>query len=117
MDVRADVPWNSGLAGLTARYLDEQNFVFCWYDGGSLVLARVESGNFIFMGAVSYTWLPGATRAMRLMVSSGGTGLFVDGVPWMSSPYVGVAGQTKAGLFNRNSSSNLWDNFSARPVQ
>ncbi len=61
------------------------------------------------------TWTSGNTGAVRLVVSPNGTKFYVDGVMQLSDPFTGFAGGVHAGLFNRNSANNLWDQFAVLP--
>jgi hypothetical protein len=122
-DVRSVVTRNGGLAGLVARYGGEASFVFTWVDGaGNLTLARLDSG-FVFMGsapAASVGWTAGESRVLRLVVASSGplqgTRVFVDGVPVIVNGFTGLAGNTSAGLFSRNTADDLWDDFEVKPA-
>jgi len=111
--VQATITRSEGYVGLVARYGDEDNFIFTfWNPGGTLFLARIDGGGWVSMGTKSMAWPGGETHTLPLIATNSGTSVSVDGAPQLSSTYGGMGSHTSAGLFGRNTTDSLWDDIS-----
>lgn len=116
-DIQAKIVPNGGISGLVGRFANESNFVFVWVTpGGSVTLARLEGGAFYPMGSAGVTWPSGAARNLRLVINGSGTRVYVDATQVISSPFTGMASNTRAGLFARATTATSWDDFIVRPA-
>ncbi|MBM3958039.1 MAG: hypothetical protein FJ313_08320, partial [Gemmatimonadetes bacterium] len=118
VDVRVDVLWNGGGAGLVFRYRDEGNWFKVWYDGhAELVAASFTSppgGSPVFqeLGRVAVEWAAGEVHRLRVRRNGDSIRIYGEADQVLMWRVVGgLAETTLVGVFARNTTSTAFDNF------
>ena len=109
--VLAAVTRSGGNAGIVARYVDEDNYLYAYHDGTNAVLVKMVSGSPTTLITAAATYAAGANIAVML---DGG-----DYRLWYNNVQVGTAGTdpalpagTRVGLYSTNA-GNTFDGFQA----
>ena len=119
VEVTADVTWNSRIVGLVIRQADESNWVMGWWDGsGNLFIGQLASSSFgVTKQTSGFSWgSPGDTHKMTLTANGDNVTLLIEGVGTINGTLAVSTTNTGVGMFNRDSSTNTFDNFIAVPL-
>ncbi len=115
--VSADINLSSGLAGLVMRYTDDTKWVMVWFndDINNLAAGTLAGNVFTQLLSAPYAW-DKQIGARRITIEDDGDRLtvLIDGESAAEIDVPNEFDGTGVGIFNRDSTSNLFRNFAAR---
>ncbi|MEM7131174.1 MAG: phage head closure protein [Chloroflexota bacterium] len=107
--IDANLTRGSGHAGIVARYVDVDNYIYCYHDGTNAVAIRRLAGVESTLVAAVVTYVAGAT--MRMIVDETDTlTLIYNGASVGTSSALGGLAGTRHGIYGTSGTSEV-DNF------